>query len=137
MKVMITAYKEHLVFTTTDEKCDDFLPAGEGRIGCLLHNPTERLLGISSEAMELLGRIPKSNDDIGDVDCFMSGEEWNFGWLGGELTTKPVGEGHQLSGSKTWDIEMVKRMPHAEIPNDVPEGAREAIDEKVAELAGK
>ncbi|MHA2279988.1 MAG: hypothetical protein ACXAC5_03805 [Promethearchaeota archaeon] len=123
LKVKVTLYKDHLCIETLrpKEKVESFIPAGDGRIGCVLHG-TKGRLGISKEALEWLKKVPTSHDDIGDVDAWETDKgKYCFGWLGGVYSIKSQG----VTGSRTYSAESI---PHVEIPNDVPEGAKQYVD---------
>ena len=116
IRVKITLYKEILCIETIKPDEDKyFVPVGNGRIGCVLIG-TDKRLGISKEALEWLKEIPKSHDDIGDVDCWISVRGWCFGWLGGLCSIKNKG----ITGSRSYTIES---LPHITVDNDVPEEA--------------
>jgi len=124
LKVQLTVYKDILCIETLnpEEKMEDFVPAGDGRIGCVLIG-TENRLGISEEAMEWLKKVPTSHDDIGDVDAWKTNDGRQcFSWLGGVLSIK--GEG--CTGSSKYNVNDI---PHIQIPNDAPEGVKQAIDD--------
>jgi len=123
LKTKVTAHKGIIVIETKDPAADnDFIPAGGSRIGCVLINTKDRL-GISGEALELLKKIPRSGDDIGEVDTFTSNKRGDvFTWLGPVCRlVDPVG----ASGSQTYDIGNIE---FNIIPNEVPEKAAAAID---------
>ena len=81
LKVLVTEYNGNLIIETLNcnEFDEDFVPAGQGRIGCSLSN-NERL-GISEKALELIKTFKRVGDAIGDL----MGEENNFTWIGGLL----------------------------------------------------
>ena len=82
---------------------------------------TKNNLGISPEAFELLKGMRKGHDGLGDIDWFRSGDVHTFGWLGGPYAIKDPAT---LETSRDWVIG-----DYVEIPNDVPEGAKNAIDQ--------
>lgn len=57
-------------------------PKAPGQLGFVLD---ASFVDISKEALEVLKKIPKSGDDIGDVDVFKSNKGVVFAWLGGPL----------------------------------------------------
>lgn len=124
LRVKVTVYQDLLCIETVQPVDDDknFVPAGNGRIGCVIMD-TEGRLGLSEEALEWLRKVSKSGDDIGDVDAWIAGNgKGVFSWLGGMFCIKPL---NGISGSSTYDIDAI---PHVTIPNDVPEGAKASID---------
>lgn len=127
IKVKVMGYKGWIIIDTADPTEDkDFIPAGGPRIGCVLANTKERL-GISDEALELLRKIPKGIDDIGDVDCFKSGTNGVFAWLGpARRLVSTVG----TSGSNSYDIDAIE---FKNIPNDASEPAKNAVEAQLSE----
>ena len=128
LKVKLTAYKGQLIIETqnTENTDPDFVPAGEGRFGCVLSN-SKKKLGISKEAMGLLKEIKRGNDGLGDVDAFESGNgNVVFGWIGGQLT---ITDPKEAVGSREYDTNLLEKNS-VRIENEVPEGAMEAIDEQ-------
>lgn len=121
LKVKIGVYKNVLVIDADPKPTDFFVPAGGSKIGCVLMH-TDKHLGISKEALEWLKKVPKSHDDIGDVDCFESVEGWCFSWLGGVKSAKKL---KGLTGSRTYSPE---KLPHVTIENEVPDEAKKVID---------
>lgn len=79
LKVKVTEHEGNLIIETLDiEDFDkDFIPNGQGRIGCALSNNAR--LGISVEALKLMSTYRKVGDVIGDL----MGETDNFSWIGG------------------------------------------------------
>jgi hypothetical protein len=80
--VVVTAHKGILIIDARiKEEHPDWVPIGPGKIGCVLID-TKAHLGISKEALDLLEKIERSHDDIGDVDWFDSVHGKCFAWLG-------------------------------------------------------
>lgn len=124
-KVRITAYKDHLVIETEapHDKTDNFVPDGDGRIGCVLIG-TQELLGVSDEALALLQKVKKGRDAIGDLMWWEAdGGRCCFGWLGGPLCIKDMSD---IVGDRDY---AVRPGHYVTIPNDVPDGAKGIIDE--------
>ena len=121
-RVLVTAHEDFIIITTENVVEDkEFVPNGNGKIGCVLLD-TEKNLGVSDEALVLLKKVPTSGDDIGDVDCFISGDKGVFSWLGGPKSLKHI-DG-RLTGSRTYDMSKIK---FRKIPNEPPSVALEAI----------
>ena len=132
LKVKATEYKGILVFETLrpeEGQTEDFVPAGDGRIGCVLVDSTK--LGVSPEAMELLKQVRRSGDDLGDPDVFKSGNKVVFGWLGGVFAIKHP---DHCEGSSTYDANLLERVCQT-IENEPPQGAKEAIDKALKKEA--
>ncbi len=118
----ITAYKGTLVVEAVEL---DFVhpmwtPAGGDKIGCLVGD-TATFLGVSPEALLLLQSIKPGRDAIGDVMWFNANSGLSyFGWLGSNLMLlDPV----VVEGDRNYVIRT-----YVSIPNEVPEGARAAVD---------
>lgn len=123
LKVKETVYKGQLCIETVnpEEKDKDFIPAGNGKIGCVLVN-TDKKLCLSKEVVEFLRNTKCSRDDIGDVDTFITDkDQWVFAWLGGMFSIK----GDWAEGSRTHNIDAIK---FETILNDTPDAAKEAVD---------
>ena len=122
VKVEVTAYKGHLVINTIKpEKDEDFVPNGNGNIGCVLMN-AQKHLGMSKEAAALAKKIKTGNDAIGDVMAWLSNDKGNcFGWIGG---TKRVANIEQIECSR----DGMSSLKYVKIENEVPEDAIKFID---------
>lgn len=123
--VMVTCYKNKLIIegASPDLKHPNWVPAGQGRIGCIVMD-TAKHLGVSEEALAWLKKVPRSADDIGDVDWFASGTRHAFGWLGGPLAMVS----RDATGSNSYTVPPEGQ--YIVIPNDVPADAKDIIDEK-------
>lgn len=101
-KVKLTVHKDVIVidgFGAVNLPRTEFVPAGPVIIGCILIH-ADRYLGISKEAKEWLDKVPKGQDDSGDFDSFLAGNDKVFGWLGPVRTYKESPK--QLQTSRTW-----------------------------------
>lgn len=120
VKVRVTEYQGRVVIETLniDEFDVDFVPAGNGLIGCSLGDNSR--LGISKEALELMDNYQRVRDAIGDL----MGEEDHFSWIGGPIRVLDT------------DAVVCKyfKMPKGfvEIENTVPEDITQHIDSKAA-----
>ena len=83
LKVRITSHKNHLIIETLKPEEDkNFIPVGGSRIGCVLIE-TDKYLGMSKEAFDLLKTIKRSGDDIGDVSAWRTTDNRDcIAWLG-------------------------------------------------------
>lgn len=119
----VTAYKEHLIIDTVKpEKTENFIPVGNGRIGCVLIN-TDKLLGMSKEAFSLMKKLKVNGDAIGDISTWKTTDERNcFSWVGGLKRLVDV-KNCECSRDGIIDIE------HIIIENEVPEEAKTVIDQ--------
>lgn len=124
----ITAYKKLLVIELIAERSIEgevtTTRDRDGLLGQSIHN-TAQHLGVSAEALELLKCVQRGGDDIGDVDWFRTSDgKATFGWLGGPYA---IYNPASSEGSSSYEV-----LEHVVIPNDVPEGAMQAIDKNAA-----
>jgi hypothetical protein len=127
MKVKVTAHRGCLVIETVepDVPVEGWVPIGPGKIGCIICN-TAKNLGVSEEALTLLGGVKRSHDDIGDVDWWACDDGTKaFGWIG---NIYQIAQADSIEGSRN---HTVFRDACVIIPNDVPEVPRQIIDEKL------
>jgi len=124
----IVAYKDYLVFELLATKSikDEVVTSIDNPnvIGQVIMG-TKESLGVSKEAIELIGHVKRCRDDIGDIDWFKSkdGKE-NFAWLGGPRSIKSAANIETPTTTKIGS--------YVEIPNEIPMMARTAIDEILA-----
>ena len=123
MHAKITEYKGHLVCElVADASIEDEVVTSidtPGVIGQVIMN-TEKNLGVSAEALKLMAEVKIGHDDLGDIDWFESVKGDTFGWLGGPYSIKLPGDIETARDFKT--------LKHVVIPNDAPQGAKDAID---------
>jgi hypothetical protein len=82
---------------------------------------TKETLGVSEEALVLLKTIKRGRDSIGDVDWWAVDDGSSaFGWFGPMCRLIEPAEAETSRQFKIGE--------YVSIPNDVPEGARAAID---------
>lgn len=132
MKVKVTAYKGQIVIDTAnpEKDVDDFwYPTGRGRMGCVLLN-TERYLGVSKEAIELMKGIRRNHDAIGDIGWWKSDNQgYCFSWWG---PIYRVIDPTSAEGDRDFFVQEGK---YIEIPNDVPQDAQLMLDIEPAVVA--
>lgn len=123
MYATVTAYKGKLVLSLLATASNDEVTTtldNPGVIGQVICNSAKNV-GVSDEAIELLKTIKSGRDAIGDVDWFASDAAGDvFAWLGGPYAivdpkTAEAARGYQVR-------------TYAKVPNDVPDGAKVAID---------
>lgn len=120
LKVKVTCHEGFLVIETVDPTQDDnFYPAGGSRIGCVVID-TEKYLGMSNEAFELLKTMKLSGDDIGDVSTFQSLKGDCLSWMGPVKRLVHVSE-CETSKDGIFDIKYIP------IENKIPLEAFEVI----------
>lgn len=126
MHAHITAYKGKIVCELLATKSID----GEvttsldkpGNFGQIIHD-TAKHLGVSAEALALLNTMRAGHDSLGDVDWFVTGDDKaSFGWIGGPYN---ILDPKECEPSRDYKV-----LDHVVIPNDVPEGAKSAIDDE-------
>lgn len=124
LKVKVTTYKQNIIIETIDEKEDkNFVPAGGSRFGSVLIE-TDKFLGMSKEAVELLKTLKKSHDAIGDVTTWKTNDNRDcFGWIGGfkRIVNMTTAEG---------DRDGIIDIKHVTIENDVPQEVIDIIDKE-------
>lgn len=123
MYASVTEYKGWIVFELLVDKSNDEVASSidrPGNLGQVISN-TEKNLGISAEAFALLKTVKNARDAIGDVMFFETNDNAAFGWLGGP---KAIKRPENIEGCRAtrWDLKYIS------IPNEPPEGAKEAID---------
>lgn len=71
---------------------------------------------ISPKALEVLKKIPKSNDDIGDIDVYQTEDKKViFCWLGGPLKVICPDE---VSGSSSYNANLLKPSKNVKVPQE-------------------
>ena len=124
MHAKITAYKgiivcELIATASVDGQVTTSLD-NPGCLGQVIHD-TATNLGVSAEALELLRGLPRGHDDLGDIDWFRTNDgKASFGWLGGPYAIK---DPKACETSSSYEV-----LAHVVIPNEVPQGAKDAID---------
>ena len=101
----------------------------EGEVHCSLDNPgvfgqiimnTGRHLGVSKEAFAILQSLKPGQSSLGEIDWFTSADSDCFGWIGGPYALL---DPKSIEPSRQYQVGAF-----VEIKNDVPEGAKDAID---------
>ena len=122
IRVKVTSYKDNLIIETIKPDEDkNFVPVGNGRLGCVLID-TKELLGMSEEAVKLMKTLPRNNDAIGDVSTWKTTEGQHcFAWFG---NLKRLVDVKKCESDRDGIIDI----DHITIPNEPPKEAIEAID---------
>jgi hypothetical protein len=76
-------------------------PMNAGQLGFVVD---AAFVDISPEALELLKQVPKSIDDLGEVDIFKSTDKIIFSWLGG---VKKMFKPEQITSSNSYDASLI------------------------------
>jgi len=108
IKVKIVEYKGDIIIETLKpEKDSNFIPVTEpGRVGSTLID-TEKFLGISIEAWDIIKNFKQSGDDIGEVMTWkLNDGKYRFGWLGG--LNRRIGPLADTSISGIIDIKFIR-----------------------------
>lgn len=122
VRVKVTAYKDNLIIETVKPDEDkNFVPVGNGRLGCVLID-TKELLGMSEEAVTLMKKLRRNNDAIGDVSTWKTTEGTHcFAWFG---NLKRLVDVNKCESDRDGIIDI----DHITIPNEPPKEAIEVID---------
>ena len=112
MRTQVFAYKGY-VGIESDFNAEGLInnPAGDGQLGFVVD---AAFVDIHPDALEILKKIPKSHDDIGDVDVFRAGPHIVFAWLGGNLKVLDLKQ--DISGSNSYEPELLKSNPDVQTP---------------------
>lgn len=126
MKVSVFAYKGILGIETKDfdPKSDILLndPTQPGQLGFVVDASK---IHVSQEAKDLMLTIPKSGDDIGDVDCFETSNGMTvFAWLGGPLAVKDPKKCSLAHDSKMNLLTVSEDI-------EIPEGFKNYVDNEI------
>ena len=118
----ITAHRGILVVELLpDQENGEATSANKLRNLATVIHDTGRHLGVSEEALALLKMVKRGLDAIGDFAWFSSDDgRDHFAWLGGP---KRLVNPAAVAAARSYAI-----LAHRVIPNEVPEGARKAIE---------
>jgi len=94
-------------------------PLESGQLGFVMELDKCRF---NHEAIEVLKKVSKSNDDLGEVDIFSSVDGPTIGWLGGVLTLI----GPETTGSNSYEPELLDDVEPVDL--DIPEALKDYID---------
>ncbi|CAG9187401.1 hypothetical protein [Cupriavidus pinatubonensis] len=127
MHARITAHKGILVVELVQNQAPEAGATGVRsnvdklrNLGTIVHD-TRRYLGVSEEALALLKVVKRGLDRIGDFAWFRSDDGVDhFAWLGGP---KRLVDPKEVATARSYEI-----LGHQVIPNEVPAGARAAIE---------
>ena len=110
MKTKVFAYKGYVGILSSPE-ADLVAKPGNGNIGCVADAAN---VEFSQDAIDLLKKVKRSSDDIGDVDVFKAGDGVVvFGWLGGYMKAfKP----EDVEGSSTYNPSLLVATENVEVP---------------------
>ena len=130
MRTQVFAHKGYLGILS-DFKAEGLFndPESGGQLGFVVD---AAFCDISPEAIDILKKIPKSHDDIGDVDVFKAEDgRVIFAWIGGPQSGIDPKAG--VTGSSTYSPELLVPNPNVVAPYDF----KEFIDEIIAHPAPK
>lgn len=123
----VTFYNGHIVveFVTLNSVKDELVSPYDthGSMGFVVHDVAH--VGMSKEAFEQLQQVPAGRDSLGELDIFRAGDKHVFGVLGGACGFFDVAT---VQTSRQWRISDLTLESFQVIPNDVPEGAKQVID---------
>jgi hypothetical protein len=111
MKTQVFAHKGWVgISSSTDAEGLLNKPMDAGQLGFVVD---AAFVDISPEALELLKRVPKSSDDIGEVDIFGSNDGMIiFSWLGG---IKKMFKPEHVSSSNSYNPSLISTTVPVEI----------------------
>jgi hypothetical protein len=125
-------YKGYLLCgatTTTTIEGETIRPTDRQSLGCVTFH-TDKFLGVSAEAFELMKTIKNGFDDLSHIDWFITDEgESVFAWLGGLYV---ILDPKEVEGARYYAVREGMYVP---IPNDPPDEAKAAVDRLIAEAA--
>lgn len=111
-KTTVFEYKGYIGIKSHPKADGMIAPAGGGNIGCVCDASKVQ---ISKEALELLKKIPRGRDGLGEIDVFGSGDKKIFGWMGGFLRVfKPS----EIETSRDYDPSILTHTDGVEVPKD-------------------
>jgi hypothetical protein len=84
MRTQVFTHKGYIGIMS-DVKAEGLLnnPSQPGQLGFVVDANS---VDIQPEALELLNKIKKGHDSLGDIDVFSAGDKVVFSWLGGPLS---------------------------------------------------
>lgn len=121
LNVEITVYGGFLVISTINSN-GMILPGG-GNMGTTLANAKGKV-GASKEAIEAICGARKDGGFSQGLDCYGTEENAIFQWFGGQNRLIELSD---VEASRDHDPSLFRKIV-VEIENNVPEGAKEAID---------
>lgn len=107
MKTQVFTHKNYIGISS-DLEAEGLVnnPANPGELGFVVD---AEFVDIQPEALELLKKIPKSRDAIGDIDVFKaSDDKVIFSWMGGPLNAFNIDE---AEGSRDYDPSLLTANP--------------------------
>lgn len=123
----VTFYNRHFVveFVTTDSIKGEIVSPYDtpGNFGFVVYDVGH--VGISKEAFDQLKLVRRGRDSLGDLDIFRAGDKHVFCVIGGACG---IFNAATVETSRDWAISDLTLESFQVIPNDVPEGAKNAID---------
>lgn len=123
----LTYYKGHLVteFHTVESIDNELVSPYDkpGNLGFVVLDVAH--VGVSKEAYEALKTLKRGSDGLGDIDIFRADDKHVFASLGGACTVRKVSK---IETSRDWRLSDLALEDFQVIENEVPEGAKEAID---------
>lgn len=125
--VSVSAYNNHLVIEYHAEKSiaeEVVCPFDSSSMGYVILG-TEHV-GVSKEAYELLLKLRPGRDGLGELDCFLCNDNtYTWATLGGNCV---LFNASTVETSRQWELPPLERFQL--IGNEVPEGAKQAVDNK-------
>ena len=111
---------------------DGWYPSNLDRGGCVIAD-TEKNLGISVEAFDLMQTIKRNNDSVGDISWWACDDGTHaFSWWGAIYR---VIDPNDSEAPRDFYVNNIMWSVCTKIPNDVPPEAMQVIDAGVPETA--
>jgi len=130
LKVRVVAYKGLIIIEPIEPENNvgkefGWVPMGQTRIGSVICD-TNKYLGVSREAFELMKQIKQGSDCIGDISWFLCSDgTWAFSWFG---PIYRVINPDTAIGDRDFKVTDILLSTCTIIPNEVPAEATELID---------
>jgi len=125
MKTQVFSHKG-IIGIQSDYKAEGLLndPTQPGQLGFVVDADQ---VEIQPEALELLKKVKRSGDDIGDVDVFSAdGGKVIFAWLGGPMRAM---DHNEVEGSSSYDASLLKATEGVTPPKDFVDFVNREIEE--------
>jgi hypothetical protein len=113
MRTQVFAHKGYIGIKS-DVKAEGLLndPMKPGQLGFVLD---AAYVDVQPAALELLKKVKKSGDDIGEIDVYKSPDKTYFCWLGGPLK---VSDPCKITGSNVYDASLLQSNDSVVTPQD-------------------
>lgn len=112
MRTAIFAYKGYVGIKSHPSSEGIVAKPGDGNLGVVMESTG---VDVSPEALDLLKKVKRSHDDLGEFDVFKAGDKIIVGWLGGYLRAfKP----EDIEGSSTYQPSLLNPVEGVTTPQE-------------------